>query len=188
MRGASFTVSTTQTARHLPLQPATSFQLAAAASLSKCAAYALHVEGVRPTHHRLTLTNRRYPMKKIKLDLDQLEVESFDTTPTSVGRSRGTVYGFDEQTAVVGHTCGFPSALETECVECQTGAAACTQSDSCLGTCTPQCPTNESCPGTCFEVGCQSANCESVTCTNFTEPTDPCTGCASGDTTPCECV
>ena len=172
MRGASFTVSTTQTAHHLPIHPATSFQLAAAASLSKCAAYALHVEGVRPIHHRLTLTNRRYPMNKIKLNLDQLEVESFDTTPTSVGRSRGTVYGFHAETLNNCFTVNY-----TDCEVCQTEPAGCTQSESCLGTCIPECPTNESCNGTCFEAGCQSANCESVGCENFTQWTDPCEGC-----------
>ena len=33
-------------------------------------------------------------MKKIKLDLDDLKVESFDTTPEDREREQGTVFGY----------------------------------------------------------------------------------------------
>lgn len=57
---------------------------------------------------------------KFQLRLDDLEVESFDTTPLKEGSKEGTVYGMDSSPT-----------------------AACT----CLGTCT--CPSDCSCPATC---------------------------------------
>ncbi len=37
-------------------------------------------------------------MKKIVLDLEELKVDSFDTTPQPVGKQQGTVYAFRELT------------------------------------------------------------------------------------------
>lgn len=40
-------------------------------------------------------------MKKIKLNLDDLQVESFDTTPEARPEDRGTVFGFTTGSQVI---------------------------------------------------------------------------------------
>jgi len=78
-------------------------------------------------------------MRKIRLQLDALTVETFDTSPTQT--PRGTVLAFDKTEACTA-SCG-ESCLITGC--------------TCFETCPVSCPNGscwESCGGTCFEPGC----------------------------------
>ncbi len=86
-------------------------------------------------------------MRKLRLVLDNLLVESFDTTGT--GAPRGTVVG--EQCscggtcvgqATCGHTCAY-TCDDPTCPACPTCAA------SCNGTC-DACGSYDSCGDTCF--------------------------------------
>jgi hypothetical protein len=53
-------------------------------------------------------------MKKLKLNLDDLQVESFETTPASATQ-RGTVHGYRPYT----DTCGTPCTAHPQCTaEC----------------------------------------------------------------------
>ena len=70
-------------------------------------------------------------MKKMKLSLDDLKVESFQTTPEGGGGGDGTVFG-------------YISCDLTICAECPPGGCP-TQDPSCNGTC------GQSCNGTCYE-------------------------------------
>jgi hypothetical protein len=84
-------------------------------------------------------------MHKLKLDLDQLTVETFDTVPPD-GAQRGTVQGFS-------HVCH--TLLET-CDTCDPSCASCI---SCYGTCYNTC--GPSCYGTCAtcQTGCEQESC-----------------------------
>ncbi len=56
-------------------------------------------------------------MEKLKLNLDDLTVESFETTPESRSR-QGTVFGFDctEEASCIDYTCGTcPGQQPAEC-------------------------------------------------------------------------
>ncbi|HEV2733958.1 MAG TPA: hypothetical protein VGV85_03930 [Longimicrobiaceae bacterium] len=44
-------------------------------------------------------------MRKFKLDLDQLSVESFDTTPDPAAHAPGTVFGFADSNDPGGNSC-----------------------------------------------------------------------------------
>lgn len=74
---------------------------------------------------------------KLTLDLDQLSVDSFDTTGAE--KQKGTVFGEE---------CTCPTACT--CPGCFTCDETC--ADSCNGTCIPACPLptkDETCPYTC---------------------------------------
>jgi hypothetical protein len=95
-------------------------------------------------------------MRKLKLDLDQITVDSFDPNP-SEGVRRGTVQGF-------GPTPVFTCPLT--CDTCYNTCASCdgTCENSCAGTCYYTC--GGSCGGTCNEptcITCQT-NCEQDSC------------------------
>ncbi|MFL5537762.1 MAG: hypothetical protein ACJ8J0_02160 [Longimicrobiaceae bacterium] len=82
-------------------------------------------------------------MKKFKLQLEDLLIDSFSTTP--VRRSKGTVYG--EQ-------CTCPTACT--CPGCPTCDA------SCNGTCDASC--NGTCNDTCANCGTGDYSCDGNTC------------------------
>lgn len=94
-------------------------------------------------------------MKKLKLGLEELAVESFDTTPAH--RERGTVVG-EQCTCPTACTCpGCPTCDNTCPYTCddQTCPACPTCAESCGGTCPGQgFSCNESCGGTCFNSRC----------------------------------
>ncbi len=120
-------------------------------------------------------------MKKIKLNLDDLQVQSFDTTPVGGAAARGTVHGHGDTNQVGSCTCGgdtcaggaclvFGTDAATDCcgtgtagggtfVTCETCAATCantcanTCGASCNGTCAQTCAA--SCNGTC-EAACSN--------------------------------
>ncbi|MET0396458.1 MAG: pinensin family lanthipeptide [Longimicrobiaceae bacterium] len=92
-------------------------------------------------------------MRKLKLDLDDLEVESFVTTP-AVAKG-GTVLGYATRIACGVETVDFPQSCDGVCT-----SYYCTDEYSCAytgcGDCT-QVPTNAfyTCPQTCAaSCGC----------------------------------
>ena len=101
-------------------------------------------------------------MRKLKLDLDDLSVESFATTPESRGDG-GTVFG-------QGCTC----YTQCTCPGCPTCDASCngTCDASCNGTCGE---TEVSCLNTCGGFTCDES-CASCldTCDLCTNPRGPC--------------
>ncbi len=79
-------------------------------------------------------------MKKLKLSLDDLEVESFETTP-EITDTKGTVMGYGVN--------GFEDTCPTECT-CDTCVCPGTGGNSCGGTCVSTCvSTCGTCGGTC---------------------------------------
>lgn len=79
-------------------------------------------------------------MKKVKLDLDAISVDTFEVTQAEGGR--GTVRG---------HLC---------CV-CCCDPCCCTCCNTCQATCPDSCQTcPESCWGTCYDVTCQGRSCD----------------------------
>lgn len=83
-------------------------------------------------------------MKKVKLDLDAILVDSFEVTETP--RGRGTVRGH------VCCVCGCDPCCCTCCATC---------GNTCLASCNGSCQTCEdSCWGTCFEVTCVGRSCD----------------------------
>ena len=97
-------------------------------------------------------------MRKLKLDLDQLTVDSFDTNPSD-GTRRGTVEGFS-------HLCG-PTHIDPTCFvscescndTCGTCDPSCASCVSCYNTCNNTC--GPSCYGTCqtCQTNCQQESC-----------------------------
>ncbi len=80
-------------------------------------------------------------MKKMKLSLDDLKVESFQTTPESAAQKKGTVFGYITQDL-------------TLCQECPTNTCGNTcQGPTCEGTCDNTCQ-GPTCEGTCGEATC----------------------------------
>lgn len=103
-------------------------------------------------------------MKKLVLKLDELHVESFDTTSTGSG-ARGTVEGHDDpdlpwQNQTM--TC-FSCAGTCELSVCfgNTCYASCESCfGSCYGTCGDSCASCDfSCNGTCGEGTCYGETC-----------------------------
>ncbi len=94
-------------------------------------------------------------MNKLKLVLDELAVETFDTS--ACHRERGTVMG-EQCTCQTVCTCpGCPTCDATCAYTCddQTCPACPTCAESCNGTCPGQgFSCNESCGGTCFASRC----------------------------------
>jgi hypothetical protein len=93
-------------------------------------------------------------MRKFRLDVDALGVDSFDTT-AAPAPPKGTVRGF---------------ASDPWSACCSNGGscyAFCTAGDSCAGTCEAVCVTNASCDTTCFESPCVQSGawtCDGSTC------------------------
>lgn len=94
-------------------------------------------------------------MKKLKLDLDDLEVESFQTTPDTGDSQEGTVYGYISDGP--GNTCDAGCTNNTACPVCTD--FGCTNHTHC----------NQN---TCH--GCTAhTNCGQNTCHNCPCPTEP---------------
>ena len=94
-------------------------------------------------------------MKKFKLDLDDLEVESFQTTPDTGDNEEGTVYGY--LSFGPGNTCDN----------------GCTNNTFCR-ICTNNCTANTNCWQPTCENGCTAnTNCNQDTCNNCPCPTQP---------------
>ncbi len=84
-------------------------------------------------------------MKKLKLNLDDLKVESFETTPEQP-KPKGTVVGNAEPTEL--QPCDY-SENPTDCL-CVTYAATCP--NTCYNTCASTCSTcGSTCEQTCGE-------------------------------------
>src|SRR5687768_9291815 len=97
-------------------------------------------------------------MHKLKLDLDQLTVESFDTNPDESAQ-RGTVEAHSHACVSPFETC---AALGCPTGTCDASCATCATCVSCYGTCYTCANTcGDSCYGTC--VSCLT-ECEPVSC------------------------
>jgi hypothetical protein len=98
-------------------------------------------------------------MKKVRLELDALSVESFDTVARD-GAADGTVFGQATYQAYCsyGYTCP-----ETECADdCGTYATDCGSCATCEGTCAATCDDPSCCPtqcGTCDPYCCCTCSC-----------------------------
>jgi hypothetical protein len=98
-------------------------------------------------------------MKKMKLNLEQLAVDSFDTS--AAPEKRGTVFG-EQCTCPTNCTCpGCPTCYE-----------------SCNGTC------GDSCYGTCAGQWSCDPTCDSC---YYTQCAQSCYGCPTVSGGPCEC-
>lgn len=75
-------------------------------------------------------------MPKKKLSLDDLEVESFQTTPDAAEPAKGTVFGFaeTEDTLCVNSTCGYTCTCAT-CVATCAWTCGHTSSQTCAASC-----------------------------------------------------
>lgn len=87
---------------------------------------------------------------KMKLQLEELAVESFDTTPAE--RGKGTVFAQQE--------CTCPTACS--CPGCLTCDGTCPADPSCADTCWNTCD-DYSCAGTCGLSQCHT-RCGGITC------------------------
>ena len=92
-------------------------------------------------------------MKKMKLSLDDLKVESVQTTPESNAPAEGTVFG-------------YISCDQTWCKECPPGGCP-SQVNTCQSTCGSSCngTCTESCNGTCDNScngGCGGQTCPEI--------------------------
>ncbi len=85
-------------------------------------------------------------MNKLRLDLEDLSVESFDTTP-EVRREGGTVFG-QQCTCYTNCTCPGCPTCDASCNGTCGGTCGGTCDASCNGTC------DYSCNGTCYEYSC----------------------------------
>lgn len=99
-------------------------------------------------------------MKKMKLDLDALAVESFETDAT---QGRGTVLGAAEAAVGQVQPATYPncSAIDAcpsawQCTPNGTCYGATCGQDSCVKTCAATC---QSCPSLCFDPGCSGPVC-----------------------------
>lgn len=113
-------------------------------------------------------------MKKLRLDFDELQVETFDPTADAARPRAGTVRGHWRTE----YTC-----LETQCgeVTCESCGGTCEYTCyTCPATCANTCPAscNGSCAATCGEATCFSCggSCE-WTCNDTCWGTSPPFGC-----------
>ncbi|HLL47579.1 MAG TPA: hypothetical protein VK399_12765 [Longimicrobiaceae bacterium] len=100
-------------------------------------------------------------MEKLKLDLEDLAVESFATTPEPRAEG-GTVFG-QQCTCYTQCTCPGCPTCDASC----NGTCGGTCEASCNGTCGPTCDV--SCYGTCGVGTCGptwDASCDTCDCTN----------------------
>ena len=82
-------------------------------------------------------------MKKIRLDLDTLSVDSFDTVARNDG-DQGTVFGHRPPYSYDVYCSDGQTCIDT-CFECGTGASDCGTCDTYCGTCDPYCCCSCSC-------------------------------------------
>lgn len=92
------------------------------------------------------------PDGRMKLRLDELEVDSFDTMPETPPIDNGTVHGFDTQT-----NCETNNVC-TNCT-CNTPCVTCEPSDVCITCC--GCDTEPN-SGACGTFGTCAAGCAST--------------------------
>ncbi|MCG8454976.1 MAG: pinensin family lanthipeptide [Holophagales bacterium] len=100
-------------------------------------------------------------MKKLKLDLDDLKVESFETTPETGEEAKGTVYGYITQDLTICDGCNDPTNQNT---------CASTCGSTCGNTCGSTCGTTcaSTCGNTCGATcGCGGLTCQPDCNTNF---------------------
>jgi hypothetical protein len=94
-------------------------------------------------------------MRKLRLDFEQLTVESFDVTSDAL-RERGTVRGRISFPAL---TCDATECYQNTCDTCQSCPASCWQTcgdtcgGSCGGTCGATCDVCATNEETCFSCG-----------------------------------
>jgi hypothetical protein len=94
------------------------------------------------------------PMRtKLKLNLDQLSVDSFDTTRPAA--KAGTVFG-EQCTCYTNCTCPGCYTCDASC----NGTCGATCDASCNGTCSNTC--DGSCNGTCYDYTCHRFECEAT--------------------------
>lgn len=99
-------------------------------------------------------------MKKMKLDLEELSVETFDTLPGSSGKAGGTVRAY----------------LNTEeIISCISFCEACTGDtcDTCAASCGGTCNTCSTCGGSTCEGTCGENTCNGC----GTNPWETCPSC-----------
>lgn len=110
-------------------------------------------------------------MKKLKLNLEELKVESFDTS-SSIGKSKNTVRGYATgdsnstcNTSVCDEPCNFTDCLnDNTCIATCANTCGVTCGHSCNGTCHDTCDgitCDISCLRTCYPTNC---NTDCVTC------------------------
>jgi hypothetical protein len=87
---------------------------------------------------------------KLKLNLDQLSVDSFDTTKPEA--KTGTVFG-EQCTCYTNCTCPGCYTCDASC----NGTCGATCDASCNGTCGATC--DASCNGTCYDYTCNRYDC-----------------------------
>lgn len=125
-------------------------------------------------------------MKRPKLKLEDLSVESFATTPTRTPGLSGTIFGQD--TYQTGPCCNTRYLYFT----CQEYGATCAGPDTCYALCAgTQAPCTHTCTDTSSDtcIDCptdDTCNCgggTGGTCTGYSPACDP-----NGDTSPCVCV
>jgi hypothetical protein len=104
-------------------------------------------------------------MKKIRLDLDMLSVDSFDTVARHDG-DQGTVFGHRPPAYTYDMQCSEgPSCLDcdtgtgTGASDCGTCATACGTCATDCGTCATACGTCDTYCGTCDPYCCCSCSC-----------------------------
>jgi hypothetical protein len=97
---------------------------------------------------------------KLQLDLDQLTVDSFDTTATD--RPRGTVFG-EQCTCYTNCTCpGCPTCDATCAATCAYTCDDASCAASCNGTCNCPADTQDytcNCPPSCLNTACGMYEC-----------------------------
>jgi len=103
-------------------------------------------------------------MKKIRLDLDTLSVESFDTRAGG-DAADGTVFGHIPPETYAkycsdGQTCEATGCFGTAATDCGTcGASACGTCATNCGTCATACGTCDTYCGTCDPYCCCTCSC-----------------------------
>jgi hypothetical protein len=106
-------------------------------------------------------------MRKLKLELDDLQVESFSTTPET-SQSLGTVYGYQPWTDTCGATCD--DTCISVCGVCSDGGGCDTQDQAChtayCGT-SPEQGCTDPCQVLSDDTMCHRCNTQAV-------PTDMC--------------
>ena len=93
-------------------------------------------------------------MKKLQLNLDQLQIESFDTSPEVGSANEGTAYALRGE-SFKPEFCTLFCTGSPRCVSCDGFTCAETCSGTCSGsTCEGTC--GSTCDGTCNEATCGS--------------------------------
>lgn len=101
-------------------------------------------------------------MHKLKLDLDQLAVDTFDTEAPPV--RKGTVYG-EQCTCYTACTCPGCPTCDVSC----NGTCAGTCDASCNGTCGGSCDgtCDATCNGTCYDCTAYDYTCRNIGTCNY---------------------